>query len=256
MTPHVFAMNGHAPRLLRPPMGVHSPAMWPDFLKGQAEKPVRVLVVDDDAHVRRVIAQDVMGDERTLVVAQAANFRDAKKTIRQCDFDVMLVDLNLGDGDGLELLEVMKNFRPEAEAIVVSVMETDEQVLRAFELGATGYLVKDSWFGNYSQAVLQVFNGGASITPNLARRLLQRLGKTSAAPDKACALFAPLTEILSAREREVLKMAASGHTSTEIAADLQISTMTVNAHIKNIYRKLQVRSRAHAVHVALLRGWL
>ena len=140
---------------------------WPDFLAGQAEKPIRVMVVDDDSHVRMVIAQEVMNDHRTVVVAQASCLREARKCIRQHDFDVMLVDLNLGNGndDGLELIDVMKSLRPTAEAIVVSVVETEEQVLRAFEVGATGYLVKNSWFGNYVQAVLQVANGGASITP-------------------------------------------------------------------------------------------
>jgi CheY-like chemotaxis protein len=120
---------------------------WPDFLAGQAEKPIRVMVVDDDSHVRMVIAQEVMNDHRTVVVAQASCLREARKCIRQHDFDVMLVDLNLGNGndDGLELIDVMKSLRPTAEAIVVSVVETEEQVLRAFEVGATGYPSLLAW---------------------------------------------------------------------------------------------------------------
>jgi DNA-binding NtrC family response regulator len=125
-----------------------SSAMWPDYLAGQPDKPVRVLLVDDDAHIRMVIAQEIMNDPRTLVVAQAGSVRDGRKAIRQHEFDVMLVDLNLGDGEGFELLDMMKTVRPTAEAVIISVMENDEQVLRAFELGATGYLVKNSWFGN------------------------------------------------------------------------------------------------------------
>lgn len=230
----------------------HPPTVWPDFLMGQAEHPVRVLLVDDDAHIRRLIAQDLMADPRTLLVAQATSVREGRKAIKQHEFDVMLVDLNLGDGEGLELLDYMKTVRPSAEAVVVSIMENDEKVLRAFELGAVGFWVKNSWFGNYAQAVLQVANGGASITPLLARRLLQRFDKTHghvakrSQPDAA--------ERLSAREKEVLRMVASGYTSTEIGTRLLISTMTVNTHVRNIYRKLQVRTRAQAVRFASLRG--
>ena len=229
-----------------------SSAMWPDYLAGQPDKPVRVLLVDDDAHIRMVIAQEIMNDPRTLVVAQAGSVREGRKAIRQHEFDVMLVDLNLGDGEGFELLDMLKTVRPTAEAVIISVMENDEQVPRAFELGATGYLVKNSWFGNYPQAVLQVANGGASVTPSLARRLLQRFDKTLGAepkrrtPDEA--------DRLSTREREVLRMVASGYTSAEIGSRLMISAMTVNTHIKNIYRKLQVRTRAQAVRFASLRG--
>lgn len=227
-------------------------SIWPDFLIGQAERPVRVLLVDDDAHIRMVIAQELMAEPRTLLVAQAGSLREGRKAIKQHDFDVMLVDLHLGDGEGFELLDYLKTVRPAAEAVVISVMENDDQVLRAFELGATGYLSKNSWFGSYSQAVLQVMNGGASITPNLARRLLQRFDTTRGdapkrrQPDDA--------DRLSAREKEILRMVASGYTSTEIGSRLLISCMTVNTHIRNIYRKLQVRTRAQAVRFASLRG--
>ena len=236
------------------------PSMWPDFMAGQLEKPVRVLLVDDDPHMRRVIAQELMADERTLLVAQAASVREGRKAIKQHEFDVLLVDLNLGDGEGFELLDYLKSARPAAEAIVISIMENDDQVLHAFELGAAGYLVKNSWFGNYPQAVLQVANGGASITPNLARRLLQRFdhGTASApAPEPHAPAQQPAAqeaERLSQREKEVLRMVASGYTSAEIGNQLQISSLTVNTHIKNIYRKLQVRTRAQAVRFASLRG--
>ncbi len=228
------------------------PSVWPDYLTGQVERPVRVLLVDDDGHIRRVVAQDLMADPRLLLVAQAASVREGRKAIKQHEFDVMLVDLNLGDGEGLELLDYMKTVRPSAEAVVVSIMENDEKVLRAFELGAVGFWVKNSWFGNYAQAVLQVANGGASITPLLARRLLQRFDQ---APDRVSQRSQPEgVDRLSAREKEVLRMVANGYTSTEIGTRLLISTMTVNTHVRNIYRKLQVRTRAQAVRLASLRG--
>lgn len=227
------------------------PSVWPDHMAGQTEQPVRVLLVDDDEHIRRVIAQELMGDPRTLLVAQAGSLREGRRAMKQHMFDVMLVDLYLGDGDGFELVQSMKTLRPSAEAIVISLMDDDEQVVRAFEMGATGYLVKNSVFGSYAQAVLQVVNGGASITPHLARRLLQRFGSV---PEAAARRGPAETEPLSGREKEVLGMVAGGYTSAEIGERLRISAATVDTHIRNIYRKLQVRTRAQAVRFASLRG--
>ena len=226
---------------------------WPPFLVGQVAKPVRVLLVDDDANIRHVISSELMADLRCDLVGQGGSMREGRRLISSCQFDVMLVDLNLGDGNGFELIELLKAVRPLAEAIVISAMEDEQHALRAFELGATGYLIKNSWFGNFSQAVLQVVNGGASITPNLARRLLQRLDY---APSDAAARAEPQKKGLSEREHAVLKMVAAGYTSVEISLRLSISGCTVNSHIKNIYRKLQVKSRAHAVSSALQRGLL
>ena len=228
------------------------PSVWPDFLTGQKTNPVRVLLVDDDPHIRLVIAQELMADPRTLLVAQASSVREGRKAIRQHEFDVLLVDLNLGDGDAFSLLEYLRPIRPSVQAVVMSVIENDEQVIRAFELGASGYLAKNSWFQNYTRAVLQVANGGAAITPNIARRLLQRFDRAQSPeskrrkPDEA--------EQLTAREKEILRMVASGYTSDEVGSRLLISGMTVNTHLRNIYRKLQVRTRAQAVRFASLRG--
>ncbi|MNV76992.1 Response regulator protein VraR [compost metagenome] len=133
-------------------------------------------------------------------------------------------------------------------------MENEGEVFRAFELGATGYVGKNSWFHNYSQALLQVANGWASITPHLARLLLQRLDRAHCAqsdqrgPDQK--------DRLSVREKEILRMVASGYTSSEVGSRLKISGMTGDTHLRNIYRKLQVRTRTQAAHIASRWGLL
>jgi DNA-binding NarL/FixJ family response regulator len=231
---------------------------WPQFLVGQPEQPVRVLLIDDDPHMRRVITQQLMADARINLVAQAGSMRDGRRLITLHEFDVMLIDLNLGDGTGFQLIEHMKNVRPMAEAVVVSAMEDEEHAIHAFELGATGYLIKSSWLDSFSQAVLQVVNGGASITPNLARRLLHRLegqGASARGSSNGCRQTVN-GEKLSDREREILRLVATGYTSCEIGNRLAISGQTVNTHIKNIYRKLQVHTRAQAVNQATVRGLL
>lgn len=227
----------------------YRPSMWPDFLASEPGRPVRVVLIDDDPHIRCVVAGELVSDMRIDLVGQATGLRDGRRLITQTDFDVLIVDLNLGDGSGFDLIELMKQARPQAEALVVSILDDEQRAMRAFELGATGYLVKNSWFGSFPQAVLQVYNGGASITPNLARRLLQRLEH----PTPALGMMdrdGAERQALSEREREVLRLVAVGHTSAEIAGKLSLSVQTVNTHIRNIYRKLHVRSRAQAVNLA------
>ena len=203
--------------------------------------------------MRNIICNELLADGRTDVVGSADSLRRGRRLLNACEFDVMLVDLNLGDGDGFELIALMKNVRSMSEAIVISAMEDEAHAIHAFELGATGYLVKNSWFGNFSQAVLQVVNGGASITPNLARRLLHKLERPKI---ELLHRANSVKQALSGREQAVLKMVAVGYTSCEIGAQLLITTQTVNSHIKNIYGKLQVKTRAHAVTAGAERGLL
>jgi DNA-binding NarL/FixJ family response regulator len=226
---------------------------WPSFLIGQPGKPVRVLLIDDDACMRKVISQELLGDLRIDLLAQGGSMREGRRLISMHEFEVLLIDLNLGDGSGFELIKHMKSVRSMAEAVVISAMEDEAHALHAFELGATGYLVKNSWFGNFPQAVLQVVNGGASITPNLARRLLHKMDHSQEASHRH--MEDPKSK-LSDREKDVLKMVAAGYTSSEIGSRLLISCQTVNTHIKNIYHKLHVHSRAQAVSFATHRGLL
>lgn len=227
-------------------------ANWPDFLVGQPLKPVRVLLVDDDPCIRHVIAQELLADARIELSGQAGSLREGRRLLASHDFDVLIVDIRLGDGSGFDLITSARNHRSAAEIIVVSALEDERQLLHAFALGATGYLVKNSWFQSFAQAVLQVVNGGAAITPSLARRLLLNLDPPR---DTAQPVLQPQPgAMLSEREREVLQLVATGHISDDIAIRLAISAQTVHAHIKNIYRKLHVHTRAQAVSFALRRG--
>lgn len=237
--------------------GISSPArtqMWPENMIGQKDSPVKTFVVDDDAHIRRVIAQDLMGDQRTLLVGQASCLREARKNIASQPVDVLLVDLNLGDGDGIHLLDFVAEKMPHVLSIVISVTEREDRVFQAFSHGAQGFLLKNSWFGDYSQAVLQVANGGASITPSLAKKILEKLQNTHLSVNEKnnC----DEEEKLSCREREIIHLIACGYSNPEISSSLKISIGTVSTHIKNIYHKLQVHSKAHAVRTASLRGIL
>lgn len=228
--------------------------MWPENMAGQKDNPVKAFIVDDDIHVRRVIAQDIMGDPRTLLVGQSGCLREALKNIANQAFDVLLLDLNLGDGDGIDLLDFVNEKLPHVLTIVVSCTEREDRVLQAFSHGAQGFLLKDSWFGGYAQAVLQVANGGASITPSLAKKILLKIYNKYSPHEKSQKINQE--ERLSYREIEILQLIACGYSNPEISTSLKISICTVSTHIKNIYQKLQVHSKAHAVRAASLKGIL
>ncbi len=233
--------------------------LWPDFLLGQAHLPLRAILIEEDAHMRSVVGQELGLDPRTTLVATAGNMREGKNLIANYAFDVMLLDLNLRDGMSFELLKYMRMHRPAAEAIVISMMDDEENAITAFDLGANGYVVKNSWFGNYAQAVLQVANGGAFISPSLARRLVKKLTQGSHSEMQSTRnQVIPLHSngVLSFREREILELVADGCTSSAIAYKINISSQTVTTHIKNIYRKLQVHTRAQAVSSAKNQGLL
>jgi DNA-binding NarL/FixJ family response regulator len=231
------------------------PCVWPESMSGQPGSPVRVHVVDSDPHVRGVVAQELMGDTRTVVSGQAGSLREARRLLRDEPCDVLLIDLHLEDGLGLELISQARALRPPVEVVVLSRLDSDDDAMRAFDLGAAGFVVKDSWFVSFTQAVLQVANGGASVTPSVSRRLLLQLNRSKAA-ELGLSPGQVVRIKLSERELEVLKMIAGGLTSSEIGQRLAISCTTVNSHVKNMYQKLHVKSRAQAVSCASSWGLL
>ena len=119
---HLTSQNGRAP-------------MWPGFLMGQPEQPVRVLLIENDPHMGRVIANELLADLRINLLGRGSSVREGCRLISQNEFDVILVDLDLGDGTGFYLIEYMKTVRPKAEAVVISETEDGQQALHAFEPG-------------------------------------------------------------------------------------------------------------------------
>ncbi len=228
------------------------PCVWPESMVGQPGAPVRVHLVDRDAHLRGVIAQELMSDSRTVVAGQAGSLREAPRLIRCTRFDVLLMEVSDEEESTFELIKLARSVQPDAEVVALARHEAEEVALKAFDLGAAGFLVKNSLFVSFVQAVLQVANGGAAISPALSRKLL--LKDRSPAVQAVPSAPEPADEVvrirLSSRETEVLRMIACGLTSIQIGERLAISCTTVNSHVKNMYQKLHVRSRAQAVSCA------
>lgn len=233
-----------------------TPQTWPPFLNGQPENPVRVILVDDDPVFTHLIERELPADLRIDLLGCAGTVRRARRLIDRQSLDVALIDLNLPDGTGFDVIEYLKAKRPMAEAVVVTASNDAEYAMQAFELGATGYLVKSCWFGNFAQMILQVVNGGAAITPSLARQLIKQLDGRHDDAVGAPASSSATHHKLSGREREILQFVSAGYTSHQISGRLMISEQTVNTHIRNVYRKLQVRTRAQAVSRATQWGLL
>ncbi|HET6828554.1 MAG TPA: response regulator transcription factor [Ramlibacter sp.] len=215
---------------------------------------LRVLIVEDDPSTRDYFAACV---ETHPALALAGCLADATSAIAWLDapanrVDVLLTDLGLPDGSGLQVIRHAARVRPQCECLVISVFGDEENVLASIEAGALGYIHKDSPSEDVAQAILEMRAGGSPISPMIARRVLGRLRPVPA----AAAQPASAEPGLSAREQEVLELIARGFSYAEIAKLHALSVHTVQSHIKNLYRKLAVSSRSEAVYEAMQLGLL
>jgi len=172
------------------------------------------------------------------VVASASNGREGLEQYRQHQPDVMLIDLKMPEMGGVEAIRNVRAEFPSAKIIVLSTYQGDEDIYRALEAGAVTYLLKDTLAEKMVGIIREVAGGGRPIPPEVAERLTGRM-------------FQPA---LTNREMEVLRLMARGMRNKEIAADLNISSETVEGHVKNILAKFSVHDRTEAVAQAIRRG--
>ena len=212
-----------------------------------------VMVVEDDpaflARFCRIVAQSA---ELSLLAA-VSDLASARRAIEQLAPDVLLTDLGLPDGSGIDLIRETALRHPATDIMVISVFGDEEHVLASIEAGATGYILKDSLPEEFVSLIAQLRAGGSPISPLIARQLLKRFHRkeqvTDSTPD-------PARTGLTTRESEVLALIAKGFSFGEIARLLEVSPHTINAHVKKIYQKLAVHSRGEAVYEAGKMGLL
>lgn len=202
-------------------------------------RKIGVMVVDDHPLMRVGIGAIINARKDMSVVAQAGTGEEAVALYRQCKPDITLMDLRLpGAMGGVEAIAAIRVTDPQARFIVVTTYDGDEDIHRALEAGAQGYIIKGMPYQTLIDALLKVHSGGRFLPPPVTRALASRV------PDSE----------LSAREKEVLQLMVSGNSNKDIASVLGITEATVKSHVSTILQRLDVDDRTQAVVTALQRG--
>ncbi len=212
------------------------------------QPPYRILLVEDDANTRARIAAAIGVHTDLRLEAAVGTYKEASAALAGTPPDVLLTDLGLPDGDGVDLIREVRRRKLPTEAMVVTIFGDEKHVVAAIEAGAMGYLLKDGTADYIGSSILEMMSGGSPISPPIARYLLRRFQGPGAASEAD-----PLPR-LSEREHEVLTLIVKGFSYAEIARLMGVSTHTVTTHVRNIYRKLEVHSRGEAVYEALQLG--
>jgi len=219
--------------------------------------PLRIVIVEDDARYRSSLEQLFA---RAAGFVLAASYPAAVAAVREAEesivrgatpsWDLVVMDLEMPHMNGIEATRRLKAALPHLKVVVLTVFEQPATILEAICAGADGYLLKKSRAGELLEGLRSVAEGGAPLTPNVARSLLEVVREVHAAPGRLEA-GAPTRLDMTEREQEVLRSLVDGNSYKQAADVLGISLGTVRTHIASIYRKLQVHSVAEAVSRAL-----
>lgn len=214
---------------------------------------ITVSIVEDDNLVRAHLAQQIEGSNRCQLAGTARDGAEAKVLITEKKTDVYLIDLGLPDIDGVELISLIKSTCPDARSMVLSTFGDAKHMQRSIYAGATGYLLKDLPDPALIDKIVTLYNGESLVTPSLLKLLFEKISKQPGSTDRNSG-FEKFG--LGARELEVMGLLIEGLSIFNIGDKLCISTHTVNQHLRAIYRKLNVHSRAKAVSMAIKHGFL
>jgi DNA-binding NarL/FixJ family response regulator len=206
---------------------------------------IRVAIVDDDEGIRSSLSALIKRAPGFRLVGEYANAETALKEIPQHLPDVVLMDINLPGMKGYECVRRLKEAQPTVQFLMLTVYEDSDSLFNSLRAGASGYLLKRTATARLLEAIRDVFDGGAPMTPQLARRVVQFFTRPAT-------LDSGLAK-LTAMEREFLDQLAKGYAYKEIADRMNISIDTVRSYVRTVYEKLHVHSRTEAV-VKYLRG--
>jgi NarL family two-component system response regulator LiaR len=209
-------------------------------------KRIRILITDDHAVVREGLSSFISLELDMEIVAEASDGIEAVEKALLLEPDIILMDIVMPQQTGIEALQQLKEAGSPAKVIVLTSFAEYEQIYLAIKAGAMGYLLKDSTPEQLVQAIRDVYQGQTSLSPVIARMLIDEIKKESELPLSED----PLTD----REVEVLKLVAQGLSNKEIAERLVVSEGTVGTHISNILEKLHLANRTQAALYALRRG--
>lgn len=212
-----------------------------------------VLVVEDDPPTRARFVAAVERHPELELAGAVGTCEAARAAIAARPPAVLLIDIGLPDGSGIELIRELRSRGAPTQCMVVTVFGDEQHVVSAIEAGALGYLLKDASAEAIGHAILEMLAGGSPMSASVARYLLKRFAPEPPAP-AATPPHAPGVPALSAREREVLGYIVKGFTYAEIARITGLSAHTVATYVRRVYGKLEVHSRGEAVYEALAAG--
>ncbi len=201
--------------------------------------PIRVLLADDHAVVRQGIRQFLETGSNITIVAEASDGLEAVRLIREHRPDVAVLDIQMPGQSGIEVTRLLRAERFPVGILILTAFDDEPYIRAVLQAGANGYVLKTADAQEIVEAVQAVNEGKSALDPTIARKLMSQLAR----PEAAAATIEPLT----ARELEVLRLAAKGYTNKAIGAQLSISDRTVQGHLAKIYDKLHAASRTEAV---------
>lgn len=216
-----------------------------------ANRRIRIFIIEDDINIREWMAEILETNSEFYVSARCETLSEARVKITP-EIDLILLDLHLPDGNGLDLLREIKS-NPDyshTKLLVLTVFQDQKNVLDAIEFGADGYLLKDIEEKSLHAAIKEVFEGGAPLSPQIAQWVLEKLREGNAA--EADNFEASLN--FTRREIELLNLLARGLSYNQCAKEMAISAHTIGDYVKTIYKKLEVSSRNEAVFEAMQIG--
>lgn len=207
---------------------------------------VNVLISDDHLMVREGLRQILELDVDINVIGEAGDGYECLNLINKTDPDIILLDINMPNLDGLQVLQIMKKQRLKNKVIILTIHNEIDYLIKAMDLGCDGYVLKDSDSTTLKRAIMAVYTGESYIEPSLTPLLNASLIERDIMKDKL--------NDLTRREMEVLKLIASGLFNKEIASTLEISERTVKNHVSNIFKKIKVSDRTQAAVFAIKNG--
>lgn len=203
---------------------------------------IRIFITDDHSLIREGLKKIINDEKDISIIGEAGNAKDTMSFVLNKNIDILILDLNLPDKSGLDLLKELKSLKPELKILILSMHPEDRFAMRVLRAGAAGYITKESVGEELVRAIRKVYNGGKYVSESLAEMLAFEI---QGGGDK------PIHEVLSDREFQVLQMIASGKTLAEISEALSLAVTTISTYRARVLEKLNLHSNAELIHYAI-----